>query len=313
MKRGIIRIISGVVLLVLQFIGIDGLRSGNGNISGDFWTYVGFYSPAIVGIVLIVFGRRAYKNNICSRLVLHSKSKKIHNVIRWISFAVSTLLCATYLLTFIASFADFDVYRLLMMFSTLAFCVYTLCYMYKKPSCLFSTALIFLGVAYIYDIISNFVDYLLALTQYDFFVYFVWLRMIPKFIAGILYIVVAVKIYKENFSPKVIRFFGLTIFALELSSRLIYGLVVGAFRLMYLDDLFMLLFVGILMLYMCVFHLNTLRESKGTFSDPIVICNRILFCRKCGEKLADNGRFCPKCGTEVVNTEKERAYEVYKM
>ena len=28
--------------------------------------------------------------------------------------------------------------------------------------------------------------------------------------------------------------------------------------------------------------------------------DRILFCRKCGEKLIDNSKFCRKCGTEVV-------------
>lgn len=28
--------------------------------------------------------------------------------------------------------------------------------------------------------------------------------------------------------------------------------------------------------------------------------DRVLFCRKCGEKLIDNSQFCRKCGTEII-------------
>ena len=34
--------------------------------------------------------------------------------------------------------------------------------------------------------------------------------------------------------------------------------------------------------------------------EPVTGEDKILFCRKCGEKLIENSRFCRKCGTEVV-------------
>ena len=34
--------------------------------------------------------------------------------------------------------------------------------------------------------------------------------------------------------------------------------------------------------------------------EPKIETDKILFCRKCGEKLIENSKFCRKCGTEVV-------------
>ncbi len=37
--------------------------------------------------------------------------------------------------------------------------------------------------------------------------------------------------------------------------------------------------------------------------------NRVLFCRKCGEKLRANGQFCHQCGTEtkIISQERDQA------
>lgn len=40
--------------------------------------------------------------------------------------------------------------------------------------------------------------------------------------------------------------------------------------------------------------------AKAAFPESPAVGDRILFCRKCGEKLIDNSKFCRKCGTEVV-------------
>lgn len=37
-------------------------------------------------------------------------------------------------------------------------------------------------------------------------------------------------------------------------------------------------------------------------SKPIVEADKICFCRKCGERLIENGKFCRKCGTEIINS-----------
>ena len=40
--------------------------------------------------------------------------------------------------------------------------------------------------------------------------------------------------------------------------------------------------------------------AETALPETHVASERILFCRKCGERLIDNSKFCRKCGTEVV-------------
>lgn len=355
MKRGIIRIVSGIVLLVLQLLSIIGLfSSGTTNTNPDLWFNIGFYSPAITGILLLVFGSRAYRNEIYSELILHTNSKKVHTAIKWVGFVLSTLLFIYYLFVFISMLPDFNIFTILSMFGFLSFSVYSLLYMYKKPSCLFSATMIFIGIAYIYGIVSV----LLYLYDEDYFVPYVFLFIIPRIVAGILYIIIATKLYKEQFSVKVIKVLGWIVFALEIITRVLCDIVVfGSFYFTDLEGIVYLLFVIILMLYLSVFKVNTLRDAsapvvnrktiyQSTYqvnSAPSYIdgwqcsCGRthpkyetscvcgkskfdnitpskpenpdaesplttdkVLFCRKCGEKLIDNSQFCRKCGTEIV-------------
>ncbi len=260
MKRGIIRIVSGVVLLVLQLLSIIG--SAGANAGGNLGYYIGFYSPAIIGIAFLVYGSRAYRNEIYSELVLHTKSKKFHTVIKWVGFTVSTLLFIYYLLYFITNLSYFDIFSLFNLFGTLAFSVYALFYMYKKPSCLFSTTLVFIGVAYIYGIISNLSYYILYLPDADFFIPYVFIGVLPRLFAGILYIIVATIVFKEYFSTNTVKVLGWIIFALEFLNRVVSSSVV--MQSLYFGDLVSLvylLFVVVLMLYTSVFKMNTLRDG----------------------------------------------------
>ena len=262
MKRGIVRIISGIVLLILQVLSMIG--SAGANVGGNLGYYIGFYSPAIIGIALLVYGSRAYRNGIYSELVLHTKSKKIHTVIKWVGFTVSTLLFIYYLLYFITNLSDFNIFSLFNLFGTLAFSVYALFYMYKKPSCLFSTTLVFIGVSYIYGIISKLTYYILYLPEADFFIPYIFTGVLPRLIAGILYIVIATIVFKENFSVNSIKALGWIVFVLEFLSRVVSSFVVmQRFYLGDLVSLVYLLFVVILMLYTSVFKINTLRNGAA--------------------------------------------------
>ena len=273
MKRGIIRIISGIVLILLQTLSLIGQTLADAdpipdslvNIGFQIAYIIGFFLPTIIGIALLIFGSRAYRNQLYSELILHRKSRKIHTVTKWVGFVLSTLLFVYYLLSFIYYWPEPDIFALLNMVGTLSFSVYSLLYMYKKPCCLFSSALIFMGVAYIYGIISNLSYYFLYLPDTDHFIPYVLTGILPRSIAGILYIVVAVILHKEVFSVKAVKLLGWTIFALEILNKVVLRIIV--WQGVYLGDLpslIYLLFVIVLTLYMSVFRINTLPNSLKT-------------------------------------------------
>lgn len=269
MRRGIIRIISGIVLIALQLLFVDGPSYSSANASFNIGYYIGYYLPAIGGVFLLIFGGRACGNGIYSKLILHNKNKKIHTVMKWCGFALSTFLLLCNLLTFIISWDEIDVLSILNILGFLSFSVYTLFYMYKKPSCLFSAALIFVGVAYIYGICRNIAYYVLYLPDEEYFVPYIFTGILPTIAAGILYIIIASIIHKECFSVKVIRVLGWAVFALETLSRVVCNIIVlqsGYFT----DYLGMIYFayITILMMYICVFKVNTLAAvpSRGSGS-----------------------------------------------
>lgn len=296
MKRGIIRIIAGIVMIILQILAMIGQSSVENIYNTNIWFNIGFYSIGITGAILLFFGIRVSSDGLYSQLILHSKTKTIHMVIKWVMFSISTLLFVFYVISFINFWSDFNIFTILMVFATLSFSLYMLLYVYKKPCCLFSTALIFTGVAYLYGLISNLTYYILYLSDMDNYGMYVIFGIIPRLTAGILYIIIAVKLYKEKFSVKVIKALGWIAFALELMNRVLCNLIV--FQTFYFYDisgmLFILLTVGIL-LYTSVFEINTLRGIVVVDND-----DTIRFCRKCGTQLLDGSEFCGQCGTEIV-------------
>ena len=298
MKRGIIRIIAGSVMVLLQLISMIVLSSSDYYLNAGYndGYNAGFYTTGIVGIVLLAFGISAYKKGLRSQLILHTRSRKLHTAIKWVAFVITILLFVYYLITFITTFSDLNIYTFLMIFATLSFALYLLLYLYKKPCCLISTSLIFIGIAYLYGLISNMRYYLLYLLEYDFYMIMVIFRIIPKLIAGIMYIVLASKLYKENFSIKVIKAIGWIVFAMEFSNLILYPILVGISYYFYnLADLLYVLFAIGLLLYISVFKINTLKKQEIDEATDIV-----RFCRKCGSQLISDSEFCDQCGTEII-------------
>lgn len=291
MRRGIIRMITGVVLIVLQLIG----QSAVGKIpSNDIWYNIGFYSPGIIGVLLLIFGCRDYRNKRCSKLILHTNSKKIHTVMKWFGFVLSSLMFADCLLEMILSWPDINFGSILNFVGFLSYCVYSLFYMYRKPSCLFSTSLIFIGVSELFGMFRNLTASVLYLLDSDYFVPYVFTRIIPELAAGGLYIVIASIIYKEKFSAKAVRTLGWIVFVCEILARVVTNIVV---QQVYAVNVPGLLFVMLLLMYTSVFKLNTLRDIPSRENNPI------RFCRKCGERLIDGSCFCRMCGAESIEGE----------
>lgn len=61
----------------------------------------------------------------------------------------------------------------------------------------------------------------------------------------------------------------------------------------------------------CLKNLNNVKEDTYVSQEsPVITTNeelvsdKVVFCRKCGEKLLERSQFCSKCGTEVITNEE---------
>lgn len=260
MKRGIIRIVVGSILILLQIMSMIGSRSlGPSPFDSlyDFFVCVGYYAVGIVGIVLLAFGFNAYTQGLFSGIVLHQRNGKWSTGIKWGVFAITTILLMSYLLNFIRLLAverlHIDV--LLIAFAALSFDVYLLFYLYKKPTCLFSTSLICIGAAHLYDVLN--------LMGSDFGVVLLIFRTVPRFISGILYITIASKLYMEYFSSKTIKVCGWIVLIMELTDNILFSALSGYGEYLFvLPNIIQILFIISLFLYLSVFPMNTLEEME---------------------------------------------------
>lgn len=295
MKRGYFRIISGTVMIIFQILAIAAESSVVSTVHTNMWTDIGFYSVGITGAILLVFGIRAHNNGFYSQLILHDRTKKIHAVTKWIFFSISSLLFVFNVLSFISSWPEFNVVTILMIFATLSFELYLLLYVYKKPCCLLSATLIFMGVAYLYDFFSNITYYIFHLYGMENYALYVVFGIIPRLMTGILYIIIAAKLYKEKFSVNVIKTLGWIAFGLEMINRVLCNLVVfHGFYFYHIRIILFILFTVGLLLYISVFKMNTLQATS--VKDDI---DSIRFCRKCGSRLFSDSAFCSQCGTQI--------------
>lgn len=314
MKRGKIRIIVGLLLIILQAASMinqsSSLQIHDGNILYTVAFGIGFFSIGITGTMLLFYGMKAHSDALRSQLVLHIRTNKVHTTIKWITFGISAILFTVYLWVFVYYLSYFDIFLLLMIFVNFSFMLYMLFYVYRKPCCLFSTVLTLMGVAYLYLFIvnSNSIKYMDSYSLY----------FMLKFVIGILYIIIATKLYKENFSVKTIRWLARIAFVIELISLIIdviesdYSHIFNINVYNSIDTAILALsifsyYIYPIVLSFCIFlytgvlGINTLQETVTVMVDNDDI---IKFCRKCGEKLIDNSQFCRKCGTEIVDIQK---------
>lgn len=209
--------IVGVVLIVLQFIGCAGAaKVGNSlppipnifNISnfesfiGECATFIGYYLIGILGLIFIIIGSKSKKPTI----ILHKTEKKRYTVLSYVFavlLALSIALCIIMISSDIYSFSPFALFSVL---SSILLILYILFYRNKKPSFLFSVAILLAGIAYIFGLstrILSLLHYLNSINAFRFITSF-----ILQLVGGIIYIVLAVKLYKEKFSILSVKILG---------------------------------------------------------------------------------------------------------
>lgn len=345
MKKGILRISFGAVLLFLQLIGLWAMGedpyfeldlSSFYNFALSFWAYFG---TGICGIVLLIFGLQAYKKGERPAFVLHVCTRKIHTVIRWVCVGLVLLIFLYSILRFVCFWQYNSVSIMLLQILSAAFLlVYLLFYIGKRPSYVFSAALILVGIMYLFRGVNLFANYILYFSTWESAAVLSWSRVYSFYMIGILYIVLAVKFYREKYTGRWIRIFGWAAFIF-----LLYTFVFSLWMLW--GDLYFDEEVCILLLLSLVFFIYTgvlkvqgkskppVKEESCTVLDspasayspmpvseefivlkPHIQVNMaeqdeempMLFCRKCGSKLMRDGKFCHRCGTGVIFPDSDK-------
>lgn len=261
MRRGILRIVAGSTLVLLQILAIVGQASTNALSKQSLAVQIGFFSPAIIGMSLLVAGANTYAKATYSKLVLHKNTRCLHTITKWVGFALSLWLCGAHLL-YLAWSGSFSFFHILILLGGFSFSIYALFYMYEKPSCLFSATLIFNGTAYICSSMSSLMDYLRyhnVVDDYGGLLLFA--GIIPKLLAGVLYVLIATVLYTEKFPADVVKTLGWSAFALDAFNAIVSYFIVSQENLSgnwyYISSL---LFAVLLMLYTSVFELNALQD-----------------------------------------------------
>ena len=197
-REGIIRIVIGSMLLLLQLyffvmrVPYDTPESFEMDCSAG-----------ICGVLLLCYGIGAYRLRGRTKYILHPHKDKRFQIIKWFSVAFLTI----YLISIIMSVRNIMMFLFspsaLLVGSLITLIVYLIFYIGKKPSYLLSSSLVLAGSAYIIgqsSISSSFVFYY---NNYDFSTFLVIiLSFVLRLIVGILYIVMAVKLYRGDSKNK---------------------------------------------------------------------------------------------------------------
>lgn len=250
MRKGIVRIILGIGLLCLQVASFAG-NSNGGSIHTEASLYtllylIGYLFPGICGLVSLIFGIKAYRSGETANIILHRNKKKSHKIIKYIFVSLLSFNLLIGLGIYISGFSV----DLMLIVSVVLMLLYLLLYQNKKPSFLFSAAVVLAGIGSLYGVLSNLLDILV----------YKRITAIPYLAIGILYLLVGIMIYREKFSSKCIRVLGTTAFVLDMVMVIYYRSMFWAF-IPFLTDIIL---PSAIFVYTCIVPIYNTIEQETT-------------------------------------------------
>ncbi len=302
LHKGIIRIVVGTVLLFLQILSLIGdITSGAGLApAGSFFYnvafYIGYFSAGICGGLLFVFGVRAYRTGQTAQLVLHQGVRTVDTVIKYAAIVLLGLrlisLIYTVLTNNIVSYMTFFLWLVCFVFMLIYLCFFQ----GRKPSFLFSASILFAGAAYLFGTGHNLLSYIL----YLFTIERGWLPLVfstlPVVITGILYLVLGVLLYSENFSVSSVKILGSVLFAFVIIEQIIGPLILVNCGFTHVFRLSNFIFPLVVFLYTSIVQISNPKAGDA----DLLFTERCTFCRICGAKLPAGSVYCNKCGTKIL-------------
>lgn len=180
--------------------------------------------------------------------------------------------------------SDLTIYSILYTCSIIFLLVYLIFYFGKKPSCLFSTTLIFAGVNRIYSVLEYVSQSLIIDFKYlgSADIGYIILMLLAKLISGIMYMIIAVKLYKEIFSSKQIAVLGGIAFVAEIFGFILLpAIMFKRFYFSWSIGLFLLFFI----------YSSIIKPNSNNTTNNEIINDDIIFCRNCGQSLPKDSLF----------------------
>lgn len=332
MRKGIFRIISGFVLIILQILSWIGnylqstsnyynylYENQSSSITAfDIGMFLGKNAFIIIGVLLLFFGFKAYNSKETATVILHSYNTKLFTVIKFVLFS---LLLGCFIIENFYVFKNFtyvlNVNFIFTFITTILIFVYLLFYINKKPCFLFSTALIFEGISYIYSsgiTLTNGIYYL------DYINLF-FAQSCTLLLLGIIYIILAVKLYKEKFSSLFIKILGyssLVVYLITYIIEMIYCFkLFNSFVLSPFSIVFSLIMPVFFFVYTVLFYPSTKNKViKNEPSDSTIILNNnieysykkpqlssldnVILCPACGGDISSDSEVCHVCGASTI-------------
>lgn len=259
-------IITGCILIALQLIGdVGSLFAGGLNyftnvISFDVFLYelinfTAYSSIGILGVVFHIIGIKSYRKGGNATIILHKTDKKRYTVLSYIFAVLLGLTCLGYVEMICRDgFSQSGTFQLI---SLLFLLIYLLFYRNKKPTLLFSVALLLAGISYIYGLFISLPNLILLSGTSWYYRYLVF-SILPILATSIVYIIIAIMLYMEKFSTSCIKILGAIAFSLMML-KIFYGK--GVFCI----DLGEIILPLTIFIYTCIVPINapTKTNKKG--------------------------------------------------
>lgn len=210
MKKGIVRISVGVILIVLQILSMIGnaYAEDSPQFKGNIIYLLGYYLVGIIGLIMIAWGVVALFFGTSYNRVFHSNTTRKTTVIKYISIVLL-------MLGFVTALSDFSITNYngnCYIISILFLILYLTLHQGRCPSRFLSASFALLGIGHILGIFRVLMLYVL----YDFDYQYILVPLFECLMHGILYTIIAVMVYSERNFSKPIRILGYVSFGVYL-------------------------------------------------------------------------------------------------
>ena len=249
-------IISGITLIIFQLIA----DMGNSNASSlNLIGFIAYCSVGIIGLILLIIGIRAKAKGKNATIIVHAANERKYTVLSYISATFVGIICLSDIIALFGD--DFSQSLVFETIGSMLLLIYLIFYRGKKPSFLFPIAELCLGLSYIYGLFNLNTVYILSLENPSLYIIF---SIAPRFISGVIYIILATVIYRESYTVSNIKILGSIVFALIMFVIIFWRLIVLGYFNLNIPSIILPLTI---FLYTCVVPINntpTTEEQSTT-------------------------------------------------